>query len=70
MKNTNKTKFNKNFLGLKRPMREADHSPPPQVPRSRMGGAIPPSTPPIRSYGVVLCYKKHRDNFNFMFYYK
>jgi hypothetical protein len=48
-------------LGIKRPVREADHSPH-LVPRSRMRGAIPP----LHQYVFMAwCLVKHRDNFIF-----
>jgi hypothetical protein len=47
--------------GVKRPGREADHSPPSSVEVKEWGELY--FTPPIRLHGVVLGYKKHRDNF-------
>jgi hypothetical protein len=44
--------------GVKRPGREADHSPPTSA-RSRMHGAIPPS----QYLFMTWCLVKHRDNF-------
>jgi hypothetical protein len=48
--------------GGKQPGREADHSPPSLVLRSRMCGAIPP----LPQYTTVWCLVKHGDNFIFI----
>jgi hypothetical protein len=50
------------FLGVKRPGREANHSPH-LVPRSRMRGAIPPLP---QFVFMAWCLVKHRDNFTFL----
>jgi hypothetical protein len=51
------------FLGVGRPGREADRSPP-SVPKSRIRGAIPP----IPQYVFMAwCLVKHRGNFTFTF---
>jgi hypothetical protein len=51
-------------LGVKRPGREANHSPH-LVPRSRKRGTIPP----LPQYAfMVWCLVKHRDNFTFYLY--
>jgi hypothetical protein len=49
-------------LGVKRPWRESDHSPP----RSRMTELYLHSH--IRVHGVVLDELKHRDNFTFFYH--
>jgi hypothetical protein len=48
-------------LGVKRPRREADHSPPsrPEIKKAW----IYIFTPLIRLHGVALSYEQHRDNF-------
>jgi hypothetical protein len=49
-------------LGVKRPRREADHSPPSSAEVKRIRGAIPP----LPQYVFVeWCLVKHRDNFTF-----
>jgi hypothetical protein len=48
-------------LGVKRPGRVADRSPPSSVEVKECVNYT--STPSIRLYGVVLSLKKHRDNF-------
>jgi hypothetical protein len=53
-------------LEVKRPEREADHSPPSSA-ESRMRGAIPPLPQYIF---MALCSVKHRDNFTFTFMYR
>jgi hypothetical protein len=50
-------------LGVKRPGRETDHSPPSSAEVRNAWSYT--STHPIRLYGVVLS-KKHRDNFTFI----
>jgi hypothetical protein len=50
-------------LGVRRPRREADHSPPSR-PRSRMTGAIPP-LPQYASMAWCSVIKKHRYKFTF-----
>jgi hypothetical protein len=52
-------------LGVKRPVHEADHSPPSSAEVKNAWSYT--STPPIRLHSVVLSKKKHRDNFAFAF---
>jgi hypothetical protein len=51
-------------VGVKRPGREANHSPPSSSEVKNEWSYT--STPPVRLHGVVLI-KKHRDNFTFTF---
>jgi hypothetical protein len=51
-------------LGVKRPKREADHSP--LVRRLKIRGAIPPLSQYVF---MAWCLVKHRDNFTFIFCY-
>jgi len=52
------------ILGVKRPGREADHSPPSSAEGQRMRGAIPP----FSQYVIMAwCLVKHRVNFTFTF---
>jgi len=52
-------------LGVERPGREADHSPPSSAKIKNEWGYN--STPQIPLHGVVLSKAKHRDNFTFFF---
>jgi hypothetical protein len=54
-------------LGVKRPGREAYHSPPSSAEVKDAWSYT--STPPIGLHGVVLILKKHWDNFTFTFTY-
>jgi hypothetical protein len=50
------------FLGVKRPGREADRSPPSSA-KVTMHGAIPPL---LQCAFMAWCLGKHRDNFTFL----
>jgi hypothetical protein len=54
------------FPGVKWPGHEADHSPPSSAKVKNVWSYT--STSPIRLHGVVLSWRKHRDNFTLTFY--
>jgi hypothetical protein len=54
------------FPGVKRPGREADHSPPSSAKVKEW--VQPHLHSPLRLNGVMLSQEKHRDNFTFTFY--